>query len=223
MKNQVKYILFIFAFFTFSQNLSAATENEQSVRIGIEPKTVLIERTAASQNTSFDFFIENLGAETLRVSKIELSIYDQRGDLQLRKFLTAAGLRHGDYEIVKIAPKSLAFIFNPFENFSPEVALATLRYDFFIESENGSKTFSSSVTVEPKVFNPKTMLTIPLKGRILVHDGHNVYSHHRRFNLAHPYLKEINVTHNFTRYASDLCIVNEKGDLRRNVSDANTD
>ena len=219
----MRYALFIFAFLAFGQSPSAVTEDGQIVRIGIEPRLVLIERAPTSQNLSFDFFIENLGAETVRVARIQLSVYDRNGELQLRKFLTAGGLKHGDYEIAKILPKSAAFVFNPFESFEKYVALATLRYEFFFASEGDSKAFSSSVTVEPKVFKPKTMLILPLKGRILVHDGHDLYSHHRRFNLADPFLKEINVTHNFTRYASDLCVVNEKGDLRRNVNESNTD
>ncbi len=58
---------------------------------------------------------------------------------------------------------------------------------------------------------------------MLVHDGHDFFAHHRRFDLANPFLKELNVTHNFTRHASDLCIVDERGDLRRKASEGNTD
>ncbi len=220
----MKCILLFLAFFAWNYNLFAAIETEQqTARVSVEPKTVLIEKTAAGQLVSFDFLLENPGAETINTTRIELSVFDKRGDLQLRKFLTAGGLQHGDYDIVQLAPKSTAFIFNPFEYFAPDVELASMRYEFFFESEKENKEFSSSVTITPQVFTPKTMLKLPLKGKVLVHDGHDFFAHHRRFNLAHPFLKEINVTRNFTRFASDLCIINEKGDLRRNQSSENTD
>ena len=50
------------------------------MRVGIEPQPVLVERTASGQMVSFDFLIENLGAETVRLARIELSVYDRRGD-----------------------------------------------------------------------------------------------------------------------------------------------
>ena len=227
----MKHVLLAFAFVVFYQDPSLAAyrmrgpapEVEAPVRIGVEPRDVFVERTATAQLVSFDFLLENLGAEPARVARIELSVYDRGGALVLRKFLTSGGLRHGDYEIVRLEPKASAFLFNPFENFSPEVELASMRYEFFFEAADGAREFSTSVNVAPKVFRPKTRLRLPLKGRVLVHDGHDFFSHHRRFNLAHPFLREINVTHNFTRFASDLCVVNERGDLRRKESDANTD
>lgn len=219
----MKFVRLFLALFAFLQIVSPAPETQQQVRVGVQPKTVFIEKIASAQFVSFDFFLENLGAEPARVSRIELSVYDRRGDLQLRKFLTAGGLVHGDNQIAPLAAKASAFIFNPFLEFAPEVELATLKYEFFFETEDGAKEFSSAVTVAPKAFSPKTVLKLPLKGRVLVHDGHDYFAHHRRFNLGHPFLKEIGVTRNFTRYASDLCIVNEKGDLRRGESDANTD
>lgn len=218
----MKYVLFFCAFFIFNLSLFAANER-QTAQVSVEPKTVLIEKTATGQLVSFDFLLENLGAEAIRVARIELSVFDKSGNLQLRKFLTADGLEHGDYDIVQLAPKAKTFIFNPFEDFAPEVELAGMRYEFFFESEKENKEFSASVTVTPQVFSPRTILRLPLKGKVLVHDGHDFFSHHRRFNLAHPFLKEINVTRNFTRFASDLCIVNEKGDLRRSQSSENTD
>jgi hypothetical protein len=219
----MKCILPLLAVFIFYQSLFAAAEvARQTVSITVEPKTVLIEKTARGQLLSFDFLLENPGAEAIRVSRIELSVFGRSGALQLRKFLTSDGLRHGDYEIVQLAPKAREFILNPFEDFAPEVELARLQYDFFFETGKENKEFSASVTITPQIFAPKTILKLPLKGKILVHDGHDFFSHHRRFNLAHPFLKEINVTRNFTRFASDFCIVNEKGDLRRNKNSENT-
>jgi hypothetical protein len=221
MKRQIRCACLVLAL--LASYHGPALGNGQPVRVGIEPQPVLVERTASGQMVSFDFLIENLGAEMVRIARIELSVYDRRGDLELRKFLTADGLRHGNDWILTLEPKSSAFLMNPFDSFAPDVELAKLRYEIELEAGDAAKKLSVSATVEPEIFTPKTRLRLSLKGRVLVHDGHDFYAHHRRFNLGHPFLKELNVTHNFTRFASDLCIVNERGDLRRNASDANTD
>jgi hypothetical protein len=218
-----RFAWLVIVFFTLAQSVSAAAESDQSVTISFAPKTVLIERTATTQNLSLDFNIANGGQETLRITRIELSVYDRRGELQLRKFLTAGGLKHGDYEIAKILPNASTFVFNPFDTFTRDIQLTSLRFEFSIASDDRRTSFRKSVSVQPKLFVPRTELFLPLKGYLLVYDGHDLYSHHRRFNLSDSFLKEIGVTHNFTRYASDLCLVNEKGDLRRGQSDANTD
>lgn len=216
----MKYALLVLALILFYQ---ASAETETVVRINIEPQAVFVERSSSAQAVSFDFLLENVGAEGARITKVELSVYNRNGNLELRKFLASSSLRHGDREIATLEPKASLFLMNPFETFTPQIDLAMMQYTFFFESNGGQKQFSSSVTITPIEFKAKTNLQLPLKGRLLVHDGHDFYSHHRRFNLGHPLLKELKVTHNFTRYASDLCIVNEQGELRRNASDANTD
>ncbi len=217
----MKPVLMVLMLICLSQGPAAGQQS--IVKIAIEPQLVLIERSTSAQAVSFDFSLENTGTESVRIAKIELSVYDQGGNLELRKFLASSNLRHGDYEIARIEPKSSLFLFNPFETFSPLVSLTRMQYTFFFETNEGKNAFSSSVTITPTEFKPKTRLQLPLKGRLLVHDGHDFYSHHRRFNLAHPFLRQIGVTHNFTRYASDLCVINERGELRRHASDNNTD
>ena len=218
----MKHALLVLALILFYQG-PAGAGNETVVRIAIEPQPVLIERSSSAQAVSFDFLLENVGAETARVAKVELSVYDRSGKLELRKFLASSSLRHGDREIATLEPKASLFFMNPFESFAPQIDLTKMQYTFYFEAKEGQKESSSSVTITPVEFRAKTRLQLPLKGRLLVHDGHDFYSHHRRFNLGHPFLKEIKVTHNFTRYASDLCVVNEQGELRRNQSNANTD
>lgn len=211
-------VILMLAFAVHPQRPSAA-----NVTIIVEPETVFIERASGRHLLSFDFRLQNHGTEPVRISRIELSVFDRSGDLQIRKFLTAAGLQHGKYEIASVDKQNSAYIFNPFVDFPQELELASLRYDFTFKSGDEGAESTASVTVRPQPFTAKTKLVLPLKGRILLHDGHDFFAHHRRFDLSHPFLKEIGVTRNFTRFASDLCIVNEKGDLRRNVSNSNED
>lgn len=202
---------------------AAQAAKSSDVTVSVEPQTVFIERSGDRQFLSFDFKIENRGAQPLRISKIELSVFDRAGSLQLRKFLASSGLQHGKDEIASVEKQNSSFVYNPFEDFPQDVELASLRYDFtFVAGEDVPES-TVTVTFRPTVFAAKTKLQLPLKGRVLVHDGHDFFAHHRRFNLSHPFLKEIGVSHNFTRFASDLCIVNENGDLRRNAGKLNED
>ena len=214
----IVHLLLLVAFSAMAQQAGAAR-----VTINVEPQTVYSERSSGRHLLSFDFRLENRGDEPVRVSRIEVSVFDRSGDLQFRKFLTAGGLQHGKEEFPIVDKKSSSYIYNPFVDFPPEIELASLRYDFTFETGDERTESTASVTVSPRPFEGKTKLILPLKGRILLHDGHDYYAHHRRFDLSHPFLKEINVTRNFTRFASDLCVVNERGDLRRNVNNSNDD
>ena len=219
----MKVTAFALALLVHTFSLNAQRPGDANVTITVEPQTVYAERSSGRHLLSFDFRLENRGDKPLRVSRIEASVFDRSGALQIRKFLTAAGLQHGKDEIAALDRQGSSYIYNPFVDFPPEIELASLRYDFTFETGDDGEESTASVTVRPRPFEAKTKLTLPLKGRILLHDGHDYYAHHRRFDLSHPFLKEIGVTHNFTRFASDLCIVNESGDLRRNVNNSNED
>ena len=218
----MKCAVFALVLLALASGSATTRGQEPPVRIDVEPQPVHVERLGTTQFLSFDFRLENRSAAPAALTRIEVSVYDRRGALVHRKFLFGAGLEHGKRGLPQLEPKASAFLINPFDTFDAEVELASLRYDFTFEPEAGAP-FTATATVAPVAFEPKTALRIPLDGRVLVHDGHSGHAHHRRFNLAEPFLKELGVTHNFTRFASDFCIVDERGELKRGKSDANDD
>src|SRR5262249_62168649 len=56
---------------------------------------------------------------------------------------------------------------------------------------------------------------LPLKGRVLVWDGHDYNSHHRRTDYTPPVVQRRGITSNFQRYGYDLVLVNEQGVMYR--------
>ena len=70
--------------------------------------------------------------------------------------------------------------------------------------------------ITPRLYTPKTNFTLPLKGKLLVWDGHDFYSHHRRFPVGLPEKQEKGITANSNRYACDLVNVDEKGNMYQN-------
>ena len=56
---------------------------------------------------------------------------------------------------------------------------------------------------------------MPLDGRLLVWDGHDFYSHHRRFNFDHPVAVKIDFKTNAARYSYDFTVIDADGNRYR--------
>jgi murein DD-endopeptidase MepM/ murein hydrolase activator NlpD len=67
--------------------------------------------------------------------------------------------------------------------------------------------------VTPEIYTPKTNLVLPLKGKLIVWDGHDVHSLHRRFSTGSPAWRKKGITANSNRYAYDLVNINAKGEM----------
>ncbi len=65
--------------------------------------------------------------------------------------------------------------------------------------------------VFPESYQTKTHLILPVKGRLLVWDGHDYQSHHRRTDFT----ERIGMEGNFQRYGYDFVIVDDSGSIYR--------
>lgn len=83
-----------------------------------------------------------------------------------------------------LQPRRAALIFNPFHTFATSVPLKRLRYEFAFGTEDGKLRYKSVAEVVPVLYGTKTALILPLKGRVLVWDGHDYNSHHRRLDYT---------------------------------------
>jgi hypothetical protein len=110
-------------------------------------------------------------------------------------------------------------LFNPliFNSLKPGMLL---RYDVSFEGEAAPPV---SVTVTPQGCSNQTRLLLPLTGRILVSDGYDLFSHHRRGEYLHPFWKEFGVADNAGRYALDLVAVDAAGNQYRGSGTRNED
>lgn len=197
--------------------LAAASIDTPAVQVRVAPGPVWIEK-GASQYLNFDFVIRNGGADTMDVTRIELSVYDQAGGLQLRKLVNQNGPSPGVLTLAPartFAPGAEGLIFNPFFEFPREVQLARLKYDIELRPRGARQAASTvvSVVVEPRPYRPKTPLAMPVHGRVLVWDGHDFYSHHRRWDFAHPMLRANCITSNPGRYSYDFVLLGVEDSL----------
>jgi len=113
-------------------------------------------------------------------------------------------------------------VFNPLHSFDEALPLDRLSFEFDLESGKGSNARTRTLTLEmaPRLYRTKATLRLPLKGRVLVHDGHDFYSHHRRFDLDRPIVRDtLKMTALSGRYAYDLCPADAEGRIHHGAQE----
>lgn len=215
--------LLMLALFSFGGMPQAGAAPAPVVRITINPQQPYIERIKSEQSLSFDFLLENTGEEPLRISNIRLSVFDAKDKLVLQKF-ARTGIAPTLKAAAEIEGKKTLLLLNPFYSFDPAVEFKKLKYEFFFtDSRTGEKEYKAEITVTPAYYQTKTVLVLPLKGRVLVYSGHDFYAHHRRVDTTNPIVIQLGVKTNPTRYAYDFSAVNANGDLYRRQGETNED
>jgi hypothetical protein len=195
--------------------MASAWAEELPPQISVRPTPVYVERTATGQSVNSDFIIDNRSVETWTLRAIEVSVYDAAGVLALRKVINDNGNSPGieTLNARNVRAGQRILIFNPLFNFASEIPLAVLVYRFDWVSQPSARELSTAVRVEPDTYAPKTPLTLPLGGRIIIWDGHDYYAHHRRFNYLTPQAQADGTSSNADRYGYDLVRVNEAGEM----------
>lgn len=184
-----------------------------AVNVTSAPSPAYIERTASAQLVNFDLILENTTDEPLDVDEVQVSVHDRAGKLVLRKFVDGNGARPSirTVDIPEVPAKGKALLFNPFDRFDRDVELGSMTFDLKFSSKNGERRFASQVKVEPKPYIAKAALLLPVKGRMIVYDGHDFYAHHRRWDYTIPFLQQLGFRTNFMRYSYDFVPVNADG------------
>lgn len=187
------------------------------MRITVRPEPVFVEHGKTGQLLNFDFLLENRTENKLRIDSIRISVFDAGNKLMLRQIVDQHGLSPSIYTIprLELEANSALYLFNPFYNFESDLKFKTLKYEFVFSSEDGKVQYRSDVSVRPVNYETKTSLVLPLRGRIIVAAGHDFYAPHRRIDLTHPAARLVGLKANSARYAYDLTVINENGDLYR--------
>ena len=199
--------------------LFALAAQGRDIRLTAEPKNVYLERSLHAQYLNFDIVVENVSSEALVLTGIELLAYNDRGVLARREFVDGRSRTSLDFAAPRaIAARQKQLIFNPFHTFEADIPLQRLTYVFSFADGKGetASEFRSELAVAPIPYENKTHLILPLRGRILVWDGHDQQSHHRRLD----YSKAVfgvpgKYRTNFQRFSYDFIIVNERGEASR--------
>lgn len=209
-------LLIVSALLGFASGARTGLAEVEAVKVSVKPDPVYIERSESGQHLNFDFLLENGTEQELLLTSIEVSVFDAGERLLSRDFIDR--FSRVSLELTPrraLPPNRASLVFNPFHTFAASVPLKKLRYEFAFGTENGKVRHTVVAEVVPVLYETKTALVLPVKGRVLVWDGHDYNSHHRRSDYTHPGIRRRGQTTNFSRYGYDFVLVNEQGVMYR--------
>ena len=205
---------------------AAPPSGATTLAVRLAPDTALVERDplTAAGFANFDFLLTSGAAQPLELASIVMSAHDPAGAMLLRRFCDGSGLSPCIRTVPDrtLDPGASTIVYNPFHELPARLPLRELRYVLAFDDTAGNVVDSVTATVPLRDYVTRTDLVLPLRGRVLVFDGHDFYAHHRRWNLAHPVVGKL-FRHNSGRYAYDLSIVDSAGRMYRGDGGRNED
>ena len=199
-------------------NVIPSGASSAQVSVAAAPQRVCVtEREPAYLNV--DFVVHNPSDKEVAVSEIRASVLGS-SDEPIEKRVVWQGsidlLGLGDG--AKVPPRADGLIFNPL-HFSSAAVGRTVSYEFDITGQ----TRPAVVAIVPQLCRTNAELILPLKGRVAVLDGHDLLSHHRRFNYLASWAQKEGMSDNVQRFALDLVVVNPAGQRFRGKGERNED
>jgi hypothetical protein len=186
---------------------------DPSGRIG--PAEPWIEATAGGPSANFDILIVNPGKDAVEVAEIEVTYADAEGRPVWTRRLDGNGSVPSIRTIgdAKIEPGAERLFFNPCPVAPP--GLDPRRVTVKVSFDAGKDRPVPPPAVASAKLRPAPAgaagLLLPVTGRVLVWDGHDALSHHRRWDHSIPYLRGLGFASNAMRYSYDFVPVDAEG------------
>ena len=200
--------------------LSNHETTEKVFKITTEPNPIYIEEARDTNKLNFDFTLTGLTDRKLVIKFIKAAVYDESDNLITYRHLNHNAVGTPGIQTIgkhEINGKEPLDIYNPFHSYTKKIPLTKLRYMFtFQDPETLKEYYYGNNIITPTVYHQKARLTIPIKGMITILDGHDYYSHHRRFsmNLVRKITNNA-FWSNFSRYSVDLTHLGPDGNTRK--------
>jgi len=202
--------------------LSAGTSGVAQAQARILPARPYLEPTPAGTSANFDVLVTNGKAWPVEVSEIAVTTLDAKGAAVLERQIDGNGFQPAIETVAHrvLAPGETRLYFNPFPEVPSDVAPSAMRVAVTLERvlKDGEEAPAGE---KPTVVEAKAVfatapawtrkLVLPVEGRVLVWDGHDLLSHHRRFDTEHPLLKQMGIGANAMRYSYDFVPVDAEG------------
>jgi murein DD-endopeptidase MepM/ murein hydrolase activator NlpD len=199
--------------------LADHSSRRQVVEIRVEPSIVYAEVVGRDSYLSFDFVIAGLTSRTLDLVFLKVAAFDADGALVTHRYLNRNAVGPSGIDTLghtTIEGQSVLDVFNPFHTFPTEMGIAWLRYMFtFRDAETGEEFYFGNVQVHPQPYPQQVALSLPIRGLVMVADGYDYFSHHRRFSMS--IAREATrgaMEQNFARYAVDFVHIGGDGNTR---------
>jgi hypothetical protein len=192
--------------------------------VSVLPAQPLIEKGRGTQIVNFDLLIENPNDIKLEVTTIEMSLIASDGSFIAQRRVQPNGMSILTIPNRFVEPKGRLVIFNPFHTLPDDLQFSKLRFEIvFGDNKETDDLVRAKLDVTPKPYVQKTVLELPIRGRVFVHDGHEFLSHHRRLDITGDMTTAMKIDTNMGRYAYDFVNVDEQGRMRKGESQENSD
>lgn len=197
-----------------------------SAHADIFPKPPLVERSAFGDSLNFDIIVTNPTAEPLYLGAIEVAYLDGAGRELYARTLDHQGRGLDTIPDLTIQPKADKLVYNPFPILPPDVKPQRVRVRVTLYKPPAARgapleSVLAQEFVAPIDGRQTPPLAFPMKGRIWVWDGHDLPSHHRRWDYSTPSMKAFGVTTNAGRYSYDFVVVDEQNRMWKEANEKN--
>jgi len=181
-----------------------------TIAVSILPVPAYIEVADHAQLVNCDLIVDNRTGVAWELAELQVTARDRAGALVWRKFLSGNGVSPSILTVPNRAlPPGQTLIMNPLYELPGSLALA--RLEFELTYTHGDEQLVATATVEPRPYTNHSQLALPLHGRVLVWDGHDFLSHHRRWDYVFAPIRAFGFTSNAARYSYDLVPVDQDG------------
>ena len=179
------------------------------VSVAAVPGRVCVDPRTGYPN--LDFVLTNKSDKPVALTEIRGFVFDRAGTVIERRLVWQDSLKAIRPDS-KVPARGTAVIFNPlaFHNAAPG---RKLRFELDSDEAGAAPAAVEITPVDCAAGQPR--LILPLTGRVLVYDGYDALSHHRRSDFRGSLADQMNITGNFQRFGIDLVAVDRAGRLWR--------
>lgn len=200
---------------------SSATEAQ--VQGKTFPARPIAEQGSAGESLNFDIILNNTQQTPVELAELEVTYHAADGTALLTRRVDGNGgvPSIGVLGDLKIAAGAERLFFNPFPVLPPDLVPAKVSVRAIFEQEDGKAAIPDSM-FDASIARPSAKpLLLPVVGKILVWDGHDALSHHRRWDYTHPFLKSLGFQSNAMRYSYDFVPVDAAGQMKTSEKGGN--
>jgi hypothetical protein len=184
-----------------------------TITVAVLPSPAYVERGTSAQLVNCDLLVDNRTGVPWQLVAIELSVLDRTGALAWRKLINDGGVSPA---ITTVPNRDLpaagqVLLLNPLHELPLAIEPATLRFALTFARPDGDEQTIVTAEVAPVVYENHAALRLPVAGRLLVWDGHDFLSHHRRWDYVFAPIRALGFDSNAARYSYDLVPVDASG------------
>jgi hypothetical protein len=208
--------------------LTSGLIRAESAQVKITPMPLhpIVERHGDIYQINVDLVTQNRSSQTLRIAELEARFFDRQGDLISFRTVNKDAFAPSIAVLgqTSLRPGETLDVFNPFATVDVGSEPFQARFSYCFQIENTQKQHdhnqhrdigdcdeTESTTVTFRQYQNRATFAFPLRGPVLVWEGHDFYAHHVRVPLGQPRVQAKEIVANSNEFASDFVYIDKMG------------